>query len=148
MISPSPAMKTSSPLERKTFLSSPGRFAKPKNLRGIGGGGACGGICMTASLISLLLSVVPLRSGIGITASACDTKMFLPEPSYLICSVEASNCRCKVGSRLCGRYFFPDADPEPWCAPECVAFPASPCGSVTLVAGLVEAMVEEEGMNQ
>src|SRR5580693_9701111 len=144
-------MKTSSPLERKTFLSSPGRLAKPKNLSGIGGGGACGGICMTAllSLPPLLLSVVPLPCGIGITASACEMKMFLPEPSYLICSVEASSCRCKVGSRLCGgRSFFADVDPELWCVTEREALGASPCRSVAPVAGFVEAMVEDAGRNQ
>src|SRR5579863_4541306 len=73
------------------------------------------GFCLSASLT---LSVVPLPRALGISASDCEMKMFLPEPSYLISSVAANCCRWRVGSRLCGgRVFFPGADPETWRCP-------------------------------
>ena len=44
-ISPSPAMNTSSPLDRKILFGSPGWLAKPKNFSGIGGAaGIAGGV--------------------------------------------------------------------------------------------------------
>src|SRR6266853_2883886 len=145
MISPSPAMNTSSPLERKIFLGSPGLLAKPKNFKGIGGGAATDGGWYPGFV---LLSVVPLSCGVGITGSACDTKMFLPEPSYLICSVEASCSRCSVGSRLCGgRSFFAEPEPELCRAVARAAFREIPSGPFAGVAGVVEAIVDEEGMN-
>src|SRR5260370_38354634 len=42
-MSPSAAMNTSSPWERKIFLGSPGSLANPKNLRLMGGGACTGG---------------------------------------------------------------------------------------------------------
>ena len=48
------------------------------------------------------LSVTPGAFGFGISTgvSACDTKMFLPDPSYLVSSLAARSCNCRVGSRF------------------------------------------------
>src|ERR1022692_153216 len=136
-------MKVSSPLMRKTFLGSPGLLAKPKNFRGIGGAADTTGGWYSSAFLT---SVAPVPSGFWITtSSACATKIFLPEPSYLIASVEASCCKCRVGSRLCGGgSFFPGVELRRGAGWAALAGDA--CEPV-VAAGAVEAMVEEEGMN-
>src|ERR1700722_19013641 len=137
-------MKTSSPFERKIFLGSPFLLAKPKNFRGMRGAAATGGACQ---ILGSFGPAVPEANGVGITGSGCDTKMFLPEPSYLICSADANCARLRVGSRLCGRIsFFAEADSEPRRGAAC-GFLATIDSGPAVVAGAVEAMVEEEGMN-
>src|ERR1700680_4783302 len=90
-------------------------------------------------------SVRPGASGLGIvTSSACAMKMFRPEPSYLIAWVAFSSCNWRVGSRLCGADFFPVV-PEPWRAGRRAAFGDKASASVEVVAGAVDAMVDEEG---
>ena len=55
------------------------------------------------SYTAAFTSVVPFPLGCSIfTGSAEETKMFRPEPVYLVCSLVASNCNCRVGSRLSG----------------------------------------------
>ena len=104
-ISPSPAIHTSSPCSRKIFFGSPTLLAKPKNFSGIGGGcGTGGGVHGPCALGP---SGDPGAIGGGITTSASDTKIFLPLPSYCVCSAEASRSSLKVGSRFSGRTFFP-----------------------------------------
>src|SRR5208282_1452258 len=94
-MSPSEAIKISSPCDRNTFFVSPGWLAKPKNLSVIGGGGGTGGGWrMPASS----LSVVPFFLGASITATEPATKMFLPLPAYLISSLSLSSFRSSVGS--------------------------------------------------
>ena len=51
-----------------------------------------------------------------------------------------------MGSRLCGAGTFFAADPEPWRTAGRAALAGSATGSV--VPDAVEAMVEDEGMNQ
>src|ERR1700691_1199276 len=138
-------MKTSSPLERKIFLGSPGLLAKPKNFSGIGGGAATGGGVYTPAFGA---SGDPGASGVGIATSACATKIFRPKPSYLTCSAEASCVRCKVGSRLCGAGDFLPTVVVLWRVAGRVVG-AAICVSHTCgaVAGAVAALVEEEGMN-
>src|SRR5580704_3449501 len=132
-------MKTSSPLARNTFFGSPGWLAKPKNFKGIGVGATGTGIWYIGPSSFL---ATPGARGVGITGSGCDTKMFLPEPSYLICSVEASCCRCSVGSRLCGgRSFFPGVDEARCAAAAFTGVPSEPA----VVTVVVEALVDEEG---
>src|SRR5271156_965054 len=94
-----------------------------------------------------VLSVAPDASALGITtSSAWAMKMFLPEPSYLICSVVASCSRCRVGSRFCGaRSLFPEAGAEVRRAAGWE--PLVEDGSFA-VAVVLEAMVEDEGTNQ
>src|SRR5271154_59875 len=92
-MSPSPAIKMSSPWDRKTFFVSPGRLAKPKNLRVIGGGGATGGGRRMPT------SVVPFFLGVGITATEPATKIFLPFPAYLIPSLWLRSFKSSVGSK-------------------------------------------------
>src|SRR5438445_2245140 len=108
-ISPSPAINTSSPCERKIFFGSPGWFAKPKNFSGMG---ACwgGGGRWYFDSSAFARSVVPLVTGVG-GASACETKMFLPDPSYFSFSVAASSSNLRVGSRLCGARAFLAEEP-------------------------------------
>src|ERR1700692_710201 len=138
-------MKTSSPLERKIFLGSPFFLAKPKNFKGIGGAAATGGGCQ---ILGSFGPTVPGANGVGITGSGCDTKMFLPEPSYLICSADANCARLRVGSRLCGRRsFFAEAESELRRSAECGFLATAASGPPVVLAGVVEAMVDEEGMN-
>src|SRR5208282_1485575 len=94
-MSPSAAMKTSSPWDKNTFLVSPVRLAKPKNLSVIGGGGGIGGNWRT---LADCASVTPGPLGVGITAIDPATKIFLPLPAYLISSLWLSRFRSSVGS--------------------------------------------------
>src|ERR1035438_140939 len=95
-MSPSAAIKMSSPWDKNTFLVSPGWLAKPKNLRLMGGGGGMGGgWCIAASADS----AVPFPLGLSITATDPATKMFLPLPAYLMFSLLLSWVRSSVGSR-------------------------------------------------
>src|SRR5208337_2057437 len=94
-MSPSAAMKMSSPWDKKTFFVSPVWLAKPKNLRLIGGGaGIGGGWCMPASLTSL----VPFPLSGSICATDPATKMLLPLPAYLVSSLLLSSFKSSVGS--------------------------------------------------
>jgi hypothetical protein len=101
----------SSPWDRKTFFVSPGRFAKPKNFRVMGGGGGIAGSGRTPASAS----VAPERFGVSIFATDPATKIFLPLPAYLICSLWFSNARSSVGSNrgsnMCST--FPDAVRRP-----------------------------------
>src|SRR2546423_4550910 len=103
-------MKTSSPLERKIFRASPGSLAKPKNFNGIGGAaGTTGGF--HPGPFGWSVAAEPAACGI-FTDSACDTKIFRPDPAYTVPSLEASRSSRSVGSRLAGpRTFF--ATPPP-----------------------------------
>src|ERR1700722_6167719 len=94
-MSPSEAIKMSSPWDKKTFLVSPGRFANPKNLSVMGGGSGTGGGVFMASLVS----VTPVPLGFSILATDPATKIFRPLPSYLISSLWLSKFRSSVGSR-------------------------------------------------
>src|ERR1700693_2236145 len=91
-MSPSAAIKTSSPWERNTFFVSPGRLAKPKNLSVIAGGGGIGGGRRRPACLS-----VPFLLGFSIGTDPA-TKMFLPLPAYLISSLWLSRLRSSVGS--------------------------------------------------
>src|SRR5208282_1191027 len=94
-MSPSAAIKMSSPWDKNTFFVSPGRLAKPKNLSVIGGGGGIGGgRCRLASC----LSVTPGALGLSILGTDPATKIFLPLPAYLISSLWLSRFRSSVGS--------------------------------------------------
>src|ERR1019366_3109636 len=93
-MSPSAAIKTSSPWDKNTFFVSPGRLAKPKNLSVIGGGGGIGGSGRTPAAS---VSVVPFFLGVSIATDPA-TKMFLPLPAYLISSLWLSRFRSSVGS--------------------------------------------------
>src|SRR5271167_2724168 len=94
-MSPSAAIKMSSPCDRKTRFVPPGRFSKPKNLRLMGGGGGIGGGCR----IPASTTVPPGRLGFSMLATDPATKIFLPLPAYLISSLWLSNFRSRVGSR-------------------------------------------------
>src|SRR5882762_3547554 len=104
-MSPSVAMKISSPADRKIFLGSPGLLAKPKNFKLMGGGGGGGGGTTGPGWSS---------AGFLFTASIGSDpaiKMFLAVPAYLICSVWRNKSRSRVGSRRGSETFtnFPDA---------------------------------------
>src|ERR1039458_1237203 len=76
----------------------------------MGGGAACTG--GDHGVGAFCASVTPGAPGLGMTtSSACDTKMFLPRPSYTVCSVEASKSSRSVGSRFSTRGFFPGFPP-------------------------------------
>src|SRR5580765_1150528 len=94
-MSPSTAMKTSSPCDRKTFFGSPGLLAKPKNFKLMGGGGGGGG--GAGGPIGPVLSITAGATGAGI--STCATKILRPLPAYLVCSVCANRRKSNVGSR-------------------------------------------------
>src|ERR1035438_10423346 len=96
-MSPSAAIKMSSPWDKNTFFVSPGRLAKPKNLSVIGGGGGIGG--GRCRLADCCVSVVPFLLGVGIFGTDPATKIFLPLPAYLISSLWLSSFRSSVGSR-------------------------------------------------
>src|ERR1700676_147391 len=92
-MSPSAAMKTSSPWDRKTFFVSPGRLAKRKNLSVMGGGGGTGGGWRRPASLSVV--PFPLSFSMGTDPT---TKMFLPLPAYLISSLWLRSFRSSVGS--------------------------------------------------
>src|SRR5580692_4026536 len=94
-MSPSAAIKMSSPCDRNTFFVSPGWLAKPKNLGVIGGGG---GIVGTVRRAVACLSVAPELLGFSILATEPATKIFLPLPAYLISSLWLSTAKSSVGS--------------------------------------------------
>src|SRR5271156_39606 len=98
-MSPSEAIKTSSPCDKNTLFVSPGRLAKPKNFSVMGGGGGIvGSGRMPAASLALSLSVAPVPLGFSITATDPTTKIFLPLPAYLIPSLWLSRLRSSVGS--------------------------------------------------
>src|SRR5450631_118561 len=93
-MSPSAAIKTSSPWAKNTFFVSPGRLAKPKNLSVIGGGGGgTGGPLRVADRWSV--AGFTLTDSMGTDPA---TKIFLPLPAYLISSLWLSRFRSSVGS--------------------------------------------------
>ncbi len=92
---------------KKNFLGSPVWLAKPKNFSGIGGG------CATAGggvyRLSIRLAFVGLCRGLAESESprpACDTKIFLPEPSYLICSARGQLLQVQRGVEVRRRAHF------------------------------------------
>src|SRR5437764_14972885 len=90
-ISPSPATKISSPCERKTFLGSPGRLAKPKNFKLMGGGGGGGG------------GPIGLATKAGATCfggSGSALKIFLPVPLYCVDSLARNKSSRSEGSSV------------------------------------------------
>ena len=90
---------------RKTLRASPGRFANPKNLTGLAWPPAdpAGG-----SRLNFFpgLSVATDSPGVGMKTSACDTKMFLPEPSYLMCFADGEQLQVEGGVEALRRMFF------------------------------------------
>src|SRR5882672_7088831 len=102
-MSPSVAMKISSPADRKIFLASPGLLAKPKNFKLIGGGGVGCGTTGPATTTGLLCT--------GSIGNDPAIKMFLAVPAYLICSVWRNKSRSRVGSSRGSATFtnFPEA---------------------------------------
>src|SRR5579862_6064387 len=130
-MSPSPAMKTSSPCERKILLGSPGLLAKPKNLRLMGGGG--GGPCGTIGAADTCTGTI----GFGISTSA--RKMFLPVPEYLVSSLAFSQSYRSVGSSERGSAFAAAFFPEPFLT---VTIRRVPGGGVTTGVGVFAAAGE------
>src|SRR5215469_15361521 len=101
-------MKTSSPLDRKILLASPGLLANPKNFKLIGGGGGGGG-----GRLSFGASVTGEAIGLGISSSAVN--ILRPLPVYSMFSLDASSVNRSVGSREGGDGGFLSADPvECW----------------------------------
>src|SRR6185369_5988413 len=97
-MSPSEAIKTSSPVDKKIFFVSPVRLANPKNLRLIGGGGGGGGgPCATTGCCT--------ADATGFGISTCTWKMLRPAPSYLVSSLARNQSYRNVGSRLRGAIF-------------------------------------------
>src|SRR5271166_4117304 len=95
-MSPSAAIKTSSFWDKKIFFVSPGRLAKPKNLRLIGGGGGGGGgVVSTMAIFRLSRAGFTLTGSMGTDPT---TKIFLPLPAYLIASLWLSRAKSSVGS--------------------------------------------------
>src|SRR6202790_4703313 len=132
-MSPSAAMKTSSPWDRKTFFVSPGRLAKRKNLSVMGGGGGTGGGWRRPASLSVV--PFPLSFSIGTDPT---TKMFLPLPAYLISSLWLSSFRSSVGSRRGSPTgtIFPEAERR---------MPGF--AAVAVVCPVVGAAVDDQGQN-
>src|ERR1700692_4942703 len=127
-------MKISSPCDRNTFFVSPGRLAKPKNFRVIGGGGGIVGSGRTPACAS----VAPDCLGTSIFATDPATKIFLPLPAYLIRSLWFSSAMSSVGSRrgsnVCST--LPDAARRP-----------VPRGVVEAVSAAAGVLSGDEGQN-
>jgi len=77
-MSPSAAIKTSSPWDRNTFFVSPGGWQN-KKLEIDGRGGGTGGAANAGVATTAYPSHFP---GLSITATEPATKMFLPLPAY------------------------------------------------------------------